>query len=502
MNKLILAYNYVTVFVVGAIVMALELLGTRIIAPYYGTTHYVWSALIVVALVFLSLGYFIGGKLADRKPKIELIYFFILISGVLLILVSKLSIKIISLTNNFGVRFGPLVSSALLFGPIFSLLGTVLPFSIKLITKKLEKIGTRTGTLYAISTIGSVIGTLFAGFVLIPNFKISVTLYLMGLILISLSLTWFLIKKSLKKLSIGLILVVIVFLMPPTTISINEKIKILDEKQSIYGKVVVLDKGNGRELLVDGAAQAIINKDTGESILEYVEYVELALDPKVNDVLVVGLGSGFLTENLDHYGLDVTSVDIDKNIAEAAKKFFGFDGDYEIADGRGFVKKSSNKYDLIVFDVYSGYTAPFHMLTKEAFYEAKLKLNDGGILVLNTAGWPDSEFQKAIFSTLKEVFGKVYVYSDVMQGFANIIFFASDDEIDFEDNLEFICSIKECDKRKSEMLDFFISNKELSIEDGIVLSDDYNPSEFFQIKSQEYWRENNLKAYGEGVLLI
>ena len=159
---------YIIVFITGASVMVIELLGTRMIAPFYGASIYVWSSLISVTMIALSTGYFIGGHWADKnKTGLSLI---IALAGLLTLLIPWATRPILLATDQLGLKAGAFTSALLLFSPSLTFLGMVSPFAIKLATKELDAVGTSSGSIYAVSTVGSVIGTLLLGFFLFPEY--------------------------------------------------------------------------------------------------------------------------------------------------------------------------------------------------------------------------------------------------------------------------------------------------------------------------------------------
>ncbi len=183
-------FFYLTIFITGAAVLVIEILGTRILAPFYGSTIFVWSSLISVTLAFLALGYLWGGKLADRKPDTGLLYWIVFAAGISIVLIPKYSNWVLIQTDRFGLKFGPLIAAFIIFfAPLF-LLGAVSPFAVKIRTRLLDHLGITAGSLYATATLGSLAGALFAGFLLIPNFSVSWIINATGVILISLFFIW------------------------------------------------------------------------------------------------------------------------------------------------------------------------------------------------------------------------------------------------------------------------------------------------------------------------
>ena len=176
----------IVVFICGAVVMAYEIIGSRMLGPYVGTSMFVWTSIIGVILLSLSLGYLWGGRIADQKPRADILSMYILIAGLFIIL----SIIIKDLLLDFllnsvsNVKIVSIVASLLLFTIPSVLLGMVSPFAARIKMKTVEKSGSTVGNLYALSTVGSIIGVFLAGFYFIPSFKITSILLLLAIALI------------------------------------------------------------------------------------------------------------------------------------------------------------------------------------------------------------------------------------------------------------------------------------------------------------------------------
>lgn len=190
MGKLKNYFFYLTIFITGAVVLIIEISGTRILAPFYGSTIFVWSSLISVTLAFLALGYWFGGKLADRKPEINLLYWIIFIAGIAIFLIPRYDKWVLLQTDSFGLQYGPLIAAFIIFAPSIFLLGTISPFAVKIRTQSLDHLGVTAGNLYAIATFGALTGGLLAGFYLVPNFSVSFIINMLSLSLFFLFLIW------------------------------------------------------------------------------------------------------------------------------------------------------------------------------------------------------------------------------------------------------------------------------------------------------------------------
>jgi predicted membrane-bound spermidine synthase len=201
------SWLYLTVFLTGASVMVIELLGTRLIAPFYGASLYVWSSLISVTMIALAIGYFVGGRWADHAQRTGL-SLIIALSGLFTLLIPWATRSVLLATDPLGLRGGAFVSALVLFSPSLTMLGMVSPFAIKLATIRLEGIGTSSGSIYAVSTVGSVIGTLLLGFFLFPWVGSRQILVSLGLILLLLAIAVAIYEQKMFARTIAVLLIV------------------------------------------------------------------------------------------------------------------------------------------------------------------------------------------------------------------------------------------------------------------------------------------------------
>jgi predicted membrane-bound spermidine synthase len=180
----------IVAFFCGAVVMAFEIVGSRMLGPYVGTSMFAWTSIIGVILLSLSIGYFWGGRIADMRPRADILSLFIFISALFIIitLVVKESVLEILLRSIDNIHVVSVIASLVLFAIPSILLGMVSPFAVRIKMKSLEKSGSTVGNLYAISTVGSIVGVFLAGFFLIPTLKITKILMLLAIVLISVSM--------------------------------------------------------------------------------------------------------------------------------------------------------------------------------------------------------------------------------------------------------------------------------------------------------------------------
>jgi hypothetical protein len=339
------AYLVSGIFISGAAVMLIELVGTRIINPVFGSGIYVWSALISTALAFLSIGYWMGGMIADKRPVLKTLYLIFLVTGAEMIPVPFISEKVLIECNMlFGNTMGGLCSAISLFGPSLMMLGMVPPLIIRLSATLVETIGVTAGKLYAISTIGSLVGTIGTGFYLIPivgNNKIFLSCA--SVILLFSGVGWLLIEK--KKIATALIIIAIAIPFSSKLLT-DSKDGLLFASQSLYGRIEVVDKLGERLLLIDGNTNSHIslNPDVDPIQCEYVRKFSLLplFRPDGRKGLCIGLGGGLIPTLLAESGILFDVVEIDPVIPEVARDFFGGLKNNEkvfIEDGRNYIRR-------------------------------------------------------------------------------------------------------------------------------------------------------------------
>lgn len=304
-------------------------------------------------------------------------------------------------------------------------------------------------------------------------------------------------KKKTKFLLLFIFVIPLLFAASPSMES--DKNKVIHQTQSILGDIKVVDRGVHRILLVDGSHQSWVERGSFQSSTSFTKNAQFAffLNPEIENVLVVGLGAGSLSTELEKFNLKVDTVEIDENVVQAAKEYFGFKGDVFVGDGRYFIKNSQNSYDAIIFDVAAGDAFPIHMFSKESFGETKQILAKNGILVVHSAGLIDSIKIKSLYKTIRSVFDNVFVIKTGDEASSSVIFFASDTNFDKGILSE---SIKKYVSSRGQRETFFyiIDNDWIdSLKGGIVITDDYNPLDLWNIDTMEAWREYGLGYFSD-----
>ena len=404
--------------------MVVEVLGSKVIGPFFGVSLFVWTSLIAVTMIALAAGYAVGGFMADRREHADYLYGIIAVAGIAVLLIPVIAPPVLKLCMPLGLRAGAFCSSCLLFGPSLFLMGCISPYVIKIAAKELHNIGRTVGSFYAISTIGSVLGTVITGFVLIAFLGVKQIFFLVGCGLLLLSVGYFVVFRK-KYLAITVLLPL--FLWWPSEKMVDKvmdngtRVQVVASKESYYGSVKVVDYSYGekhtRELVIDGAVNSAIDMKSGRSIYPYyyvLGHYPMAMNPQGKNCLVLGLGAGTIPGIYQSYGVTTDVLDIDPVVFDIAERYFDFrnNGKSYIEDARYYLMTTPKKYDYVVLDVFSGENMPAHLLSLEAYELISKTLTPKGVMAFNMMGSiGDRSFMTvSIIKTLSQVFDQVDVY--------------------------------------------------------------------------------------------
>jgi spermidine synthase len=429
-----------TVFICGAVLLGLEIVGSRVLAPYFGSSIFVWGSLISTFLAGLTVGYYVGGFLADRRPRLLAMAVLILIAGVLVVILPVVAppVNRTVASIDFGPRWSPLVATVCLFFLPSVFMGTVSPYAIKLAASSLATIGNTAGLIYAISTAGSIVGALLTAFYLIQMIGVRSILYSLGVTLMALALLLIIIHRAstggLSKRATVWGLVAFFCSSLPVLAASN----ILYKKDSLYHHIVVTDEDSLRTLRFDRLRQSAMDlNEPDRMVFHYTQYLHLAMAFHDNPqrVLFVGLGGGSAPRRFhrDYPTQQIDVAELDPEVVNVAKRYFKFQESermqVQAVDGRIFLQKTPHQYDVIVLDAYYADAIPFHLSTREFLQELKAKLTPGGILVSNIIGsvrGSDSKLFRSILKTLQTEFSQTYVFP--VDEVSNIIVIATQEK--------------------------------------------------------------------------
>lgn len=514
------AYLLFTSAMCGALVMVVEVLGSRVIGPYFGVSLFVWTALITVTLLSLAAGYAIGGRLADRKPSADWLFALIVASGVLVALVPILKGGVIVAATPLGLRAGALVSAFLLFGPALLLLGCVSPYVVKVAAGDLKRLGRTVGLFYAVSTAGSFAGTALTGFYIIAYIGVGNAFYLCGFLLVLLGVTYFVVFRTRRVVALALLpFALLPFLdrePPVARMPDGTQVRLIDHGDSYYGNVKVVeyrgDTGSTREMMIDGLIQGGIDPATGQSIYEYsylMEHLPLAAKPDIRSALFVGLGPGAAVNAYQRRGIVSDVVDIDPLVVSMAQRHFGFQPQRPVivADGRSILRERGPRYDAILMDVFNGDITPGHLLSREAIAQAKARLAEDGVFAMNLIGSlaPDARMLPAVVRTLRAEFSDVVAFPlfdprDSANPSGNMVLLASNRRLDAALAVRDIAGVHRfAEPGVRAALAQGIRLPDYA--DALMLTDDFNPLDVFDAGLHEGVRQTILKTTPSSILL-
>lgn len=420
------------VFVSGMASLGVEFGASRLLAPYFGTSLYVWGVLIGLVLIYLSAGYVIGGRLADKRPHHEVLYQITAWAGLWIGVIPLVSYPILLLSQqgfkelSAGLVAGTLFAVVLLFAVPVILLGCVSPFAIRLLLKDVETGGNTAGRVYALSTAGSILGTFLPVFWFIPSYGTRPTLEGFGLALVLISITGLWPRRRL--LALFAVAIVLAWIFLPSGIKPPQVGRLLYEKESAYNYIQVVQDGTRTDLILNEGQAIHSIYDSADNLTHgYWDYLLLAdaFRPAATtaqvpgSVAILGLAGGTAARQYRlAYGdrIDITGVEIDPEILAAGHRYFHL-GDAQahevLGDARYWLNTQAGSYDVVVLDAYRQPYIPFHLTTREFFQEVRAHLNSGGVAAVNVGRTAtDYRLVDAVASTMAAVFPTVFLIDD------------------------------------------------------------------------------------------
>jgi len=410
------------VFISGGVLLVLEIVASRLLAPFFGNSVYVWGSLIGVFLAGLSLGYLLGGRAADRWPSLALFATLVFAAGAVTFPIPFVATSVMRtiVLRDYGPQINPLAAATMLFLLPSIIMGMVSPFAVRLKARTVTTVGNVAGALYALSTLGSIVGTLLAAFVLINLYGVRAIIHGLGMVMIVLAGAGLLVAR--RRTAAGVMVVILALAGWAVASSPPAAAAVVFQRDTVYHRISVSDEGRVRYLKLDNYWQSAIDLDRPDrTVFAYSDYMHLPLIfvPRLRRVALIGLGGGTVPR---HYVQDYPSVqmdvaEIDPAVVETARRWFTLPEEQRLrvsaGDGRLFLLRASERYDVILLDAYLIDTIPFHLATAEFFRLAAARLAPGGVLASNVIGaleGEDSRLFRAIYKTFRAVFTTVYVF--------------------------------------------------------------------------------------------
>ncbi len=491
---------HVLVFAGGFASIGVELTASRLLAPFFGSSTFIWASLIGLTLAFLALGYFLGGRLADRRPEPVVLYAVSAIAAVAIGTIPFVSRPL--LTGSLeafrefdaGAFYGSLIGTLLLLAPPVTLLGFISPFAIRLQLSDVASAGKTAGSLYALSTIGSISGSFIPVLVLIPLIGTAATFIALSLALLAPAVVGLVAMRARPvALAAGLAAFTVpaLALAAPAGVRPPDRGILLDERESAYNYIQVVDEDGRRSLILnDGhAVHSVYDPDellTGgpwDYFMVAPQMVEDATELEPRDVLLIGLAGGTVARQLTAaYGpIPIVGVEIDPEINDVARDYFALDElenvDVIVADGRYALRTSDATFDLIGVDAYRQPYIPFQLASREFFQDVSAQLRPGGVAVVN-AGRTRTDFRlvEALGATMRDVFP--YVVAIDVDRYTNTILVGSQSPLSVDALIQNVEGLPEASPVREVSAWSLASGNIRAIEPGgSVFTDDRAPVE-------------------------
>lgn len=442
-------YLYVAVFIGGMTTLAIELSASRLLGSVFGTSNLVWANVIGLMLLYLTIGYTLGGRWADRSPYHTTFYRILIIAAFLSALIPLVSRPVLSIAARAVVgaeaalALGSFISVLILFSIPITLLGCVSPFAIRLCVQDVESAGKVSGRVYAISTLGSLLGTFIPTLFLIPELGTFRTfllfagiLYLVGFI----GLFGHNRRAALLTLWMPLVIALLAFIVLQGALRpVGEDTEILYENESAYNYIQVQQDAGGSRYLYLNEGQGI-HSQWHPDVISYGRTWDFFLvapyfntppylPEQVESLAIVGLAGGTIArQHIAVYGdIPIDGIEIDPKIVEAGARFFDMNAEsmpsltVYVEDGRYALAQIERRYTVVGIDAYRPPYIPWHLTTVEFFREVRDHLTDDGVAVINVGRTlTDRRLVEAMTATMQQVFPTIHTM-DVPYSFNTIL---------------------------------------------------------------------------------
>ncbi|MFN8223750.1 MAG: fused MFS/spermidine synthase [Gaiellales bacterium] len=449
------------VVISGAVLLGLEIAASRVLAPTFGSSLFVWGSLIGVVLAGLAIGYALAGALADRRPTLGLLIGTLAAGATLVLLIPVVDRPVIDLVTrwNAGPRLNPLLATIMLFALPSVVLAGVTPVAVRLSADSVEHLGRTAGRLFSLSTIGSIGGTFATAFWLVPELGTDQVI-VVGAVCLLVAAAVLAVSARAAILATTLVVAAVacafsIGSLSPTvgtrldasqlenwspiyrerTSRTRQRLAAADvsgiavgftlreARDTRYHRMVVVDDEDSRFLRFDNSFQSgMYLADPFRTRFAYTDHLHVALAyaPRAQRVLVIGLGGGAVPKRLwrDFPGLTVDVVELDPDVVTAARRWFELPPDDErlhvtVSDGRRFLEETDERWDVIMLDAFYADGVPFHLTTLEFIELLRERLHPGGVVATNVIGaiaGNESRLTRAIVKTYRSVFPTVELH--------------------------------------------------------------------------------------------
>jgi len=518
-----------SVFTSGAVLLGVEIAASRVLAPYFGNSLFVWGALIGVVLSGLALGYWLGGVLADRLPASWLLAAVLAVGGLAVLVVPLIDEPVLEgiVSLDPGPRLDPVLAALALFGIPSVVLAAATPIAVRLAGRSLRTMGRTAGRLFSISTVGSIVGTFLTAFYLVPELGTDQLLALLAAVLLAAVVVLSVAERLPVAGVCGTVLcagaiAATLLLAPEPGGRLTEAqstnwspvyrlaagddaapeqelrgLALVHERDSRYHHIVVAEDRSSRYLRFDNTNQSgMYLDDPFATRFEYTDYLQLGLayNPDAARMLFIGLGGGSAPKLVWRAfpELELTVAELDPDVVDIAYEYFEVPRDprlrIETEDGRQFLNGSPERWDVMAIDAFYADAIPFHLTTQEFLQLVRSRLSPGGVVVTNVIGTlegPRSRLFRSIYKTYRSAFSTVLVHPVIRPGYRtdrlqNLIVVATDGAAPSTSYLEQRwAELREESPAAPDLTEAITSRWETAVPlDGVpLLTDDYAPTD-------------------------
>jgi spermidine synthase len=495
-------YLILTVFVSGLTSLALEMAASRLLERTFGMSNLVWACIIGLIMIYLSVGYFLGGYWADRSPNFKTFFQILIWAALSIALIPLISRPVLQVAAEafdklqIGMMAGAFVAVLILLAIPMVLLGTASPFAIRLAVQRNQTVGQVSGRIYSISTLGSFIGTFLPVLILIPGIGTYRTFLVLSAILLVVALL------GLWRTCGGR--AVAVYLWTPLVLILIWVLGLSGPDKATAGMIYETESGYNYLQVVENNQYRILRMNDGQgmhsvyhpTILNYYGPWEMVLvapyfnpapyaPAQVKRMAIVGLAAGTTARQATAvYGaIPIDGYEIDEKVVEIGRRYFDMNQpnlNVFIQDGRWGLEHSPNRYQIISVDAYRPPYIPWHLTTREFFQSVRQHLSADGVMVINVGRAPnDRRLVEALTSTILSVFPTVHVV-DVPRTFNSILFATVQDTSaeNLQKNLAYLQSLGDANPLLVETVKTAAASLQPAPAPGLVFSDDRAPVEW------------------------
>jgi predicted membrane-bound spermidine synthase len=495
-------------FLEGAVVLSVEILGAKILTPFFGNSLIVWTSVIGITITFLTIGYYVGGLLSKKQHLNRMLSLMLSVAAIFILVMPSWATSVFDSLSDNGLYSSTVIAACLLLGPPMFALGTTSPIIIQQLTKQVDDSGRKAGMVYAVSTLGGICFIFLFGFFIIPYLGITVPLALLSLAVLLFALYIF---RS--KMHIALGIVYVLFLLKIVQLQKTDEdsaISIPYMTEGLMGQLKVMDKtypGNNipfRHLMVNGVPETIIsNNKEAVSGWPYTHKIAIlgSLRKDQKDALLFGFGGGVVATEFSRMHIKTDVVDIDGRLLNIAKDHFYFNDSaitFTTDDARHYMRTCKKQYDIIVFDVFAGEVTPSYLFTVEGVRELKNMLKKEGIMTIQFNELIDSSKTSAYQSICNTLLSEGYkVYTNITTDIiSDVMIIASQNDIDFskldKQNINPCCAMQNW---TDEFLKHPVANYEKPSPNGLILTDDKPMLDILNAETLKKWRQWVIENY-------